>query len=105
MLRYKGPTCTIYRPEKTSEKSPSVKIYPLKCATIKDLLYQHCPKNLRWSELRCITCRPALYNLKMRKKLKTYLIVRIELPVIENTLKGLKYKKYLSFWACLKYVL
>ena len=39
------------------------------------------PKNLRWSELGCITCRPDLYNLKTSKKLKTYLIVRIELSL------------------------
>ena len=50
------------------------------------------PKNLRWSELRSIICKPDLYNLKTRKNLKTYLIVRIELALIENTLKDVKHK-------------
>ena len=36
--------------------------------------------------------RPDLYHLKIRKKLKTFLIVRIELSLNENMLKGLKYK-------------
>ena len=30
MLWYKEPTCTIYRPEKTSDKWPRVKSYLLK---------------------------------------------------------------------------
>ena len=35
--------------------------------------------------MRCIICRLVLYNLKTRKKLKIYLIVRIELSINENT--------------------
>ena len=42
--------------------------------------------------MRCIICRPELHNLKTEKKLKTYIIVRMELFTNENTLKGLKYK-------------
>ena len=38
-------------------------------------------KNLKWSKLGCIICRPELYNLKTRKKVKTYLIVRIGLSL------------------------
>ena len=56
--------------------------------------------------------RIEMYNLQTRfvqfkeqKKIKTYLIVRIELSVNENALKGLKYKSRLSFWTCLKYVI
>ena len=41
-------------------------------------------KNPRWYELRYITCRPELYNFKTRKKLKTYLIVRIKLSLNET---------------------
>ena len=33
----------------------------------------------------CIICRLDLYNLKTRKKLKVYIIVRIELSINENT--------------------
>ena len=40
----KEPTCTIYRPGKTSEKWLRVKSYLLKYATIKNLQYQQCPK-------------------------------------------------------------
>ena len=35
--------------------------------------------------MRCIICRLDLYNLKNRKKLKIYIIVRIELFINENT--------------------
>ena len=35
--------------------------------------------------MRCIIYRPDLYNLKTRKKLKKYIIVRIELSINENT--------------------
>ena len=67
MLWYKEPTFTIYRPEKASDKWPRVKSYLLKYATIKDTQCQLYSKNLRCSELRCITWRPDLYNLKARK--------------------------------------
>ena len=42
-------------------------------------------KNIRWSEVRCKICKPDLYNLKTRKKLKTNIIVRTELSMNENT--------------------
>ena len=60
-------TCTIYRPGKTFEKWPRVKSYLLKYATIKKHPISTLPKNLRWYELRWITSRPDLYNLKSRK--------------------------------------
>ena len=41
-------------------------------------------KNIRWSEVRCKICKPDLYNLKTRKKLKTNIIVRTELSMNEN---------------------
>ena len=47
-------------------------------------------KNLRWSELRCITYRSDLYNLKTRRKLKKYLTGTIKLSLNENMLKILK---------------
>ena len=40
----KEPTCTIYRPAKTSEKWPTVKSCILKYTTIENIQYQHCPK-------------------------------------------------------------
>ena len=40
----KEPTCTIFRPGKTSEKGPRVKSYLLKYAIIKNLQYQHFSK-------------------------------------------------------------
>ena len=56
--------------------------------------------------------RIEMYNLQTKlaqfkdeKKLKTYLLARIELSLNENTLKGLKCKECLSLWTCLKYVL
>ena len=39
--------------------------------------------------MRCIICRPDLYNLKFRKKAKNVHNSRIELSINENT-KGLK---------------
>ena len=73
MLWYKEPTCIIYRPGKTSEKWPGVKSYLLNKKPPVSTL----PKNIKWSELRCMTCRPDL-------KVKTYLIVRNELSLNEN---------------------
>ena len=35
--------------------------------------------------MRCIICRPDLYNLKTKNNLKTYIIVRTELSMNENT--------------------
>ena len=35
----------------------------------------------------CINCRLNLYNVKTRKKLKIYIIVRIKLSINENTQK------------------
>ena len=49
---FKDPTCTIYRPEKTSEKGPKVKTYLLKYVAIRKRLVQ----------------------FKDQKKLKAYLI-------------------------------
>ena len=45
---------------------------------------------MNWIELYNLQTR--LVQIKDQKKLKTYLIVRIKLPVNENELKGLKYK-------------
>ena len=45
---------------------------------------------MNWVELYNLQTR--LVQIKDQKKLKTYLIVRIKLPVNENELKGLKYK-------------
>ena len=42
-------------------------------------------QNIGWSQIRCIFCRPDLYNIKARKMLKTYIIVRNELSMNENT--------------------
>ena len=67
MLWYTEPTCTIYRPEKTSEKWPRVLKLSFKIGHYKKLPISTLPKNLRWSELRCTTCRPDLYNLKTKK--------------------------------------
>ena len=44
-----------------------------------------------------------LVQLKDQKKLKTYLIVRTELSVNENKVKGLKYEYRLNLWTCLNY--
>ena len=57
-----------------------------------NILNTNTAQNLRWSKIRCIICRQDLHNLKTRKKLKTCIIVRIELCVNENTLKDLQYK-------------
>ena len=35
--------------------------------------------------MRCIVCRPDVYNLKTRKKLRTYIIGRAKLSLNENT--------------------
>ena len=35
--------------------------------------------------MRCIICRPDLRNLKNRKMLKMYIVVRTELSLNENT--------------------
>ena len=45
---------------------------------------------MNWVELYNLQTR--LVQIKDQKKLKTYLIVRIKLPLNENELKGLKYK-------------
>ena len=45
---------------------------------------------MNWIELYNLQNR--LVQIKDQKKLKTYLIVRIKLPVNENELKCLKYK-------------
>ena len=42
-------------------------------------------KNMRWCKIRCIICRPDFYNLNSLKSLKTYIIVRIEASINENT--------------------
>ena len=60
----------------TKSSNLSFKLYHHKKPLISTL-----PKNLRSSELRCIICRQNLYNLKTRKKLKKYLIVRTELSL------------------------
>ena len=38
--------------------------------------------------MRCIICRPNLYNSKTKKKLKMYIVVRIELSIDENGKKS-----------------
>ena len=43
------------------------------------------PKNLRWPEWRCIIFRPALGNLKNRKKAKIYQLVGIALSINGHT--------------------
>ena len=55
--------------------------------------------------------RIEMYNLQIRlvqfkdqKKLKTFLINRIELSINKNALKDLKQKQRLSFWTSLKHV-
>ena len=93
----------IYRPDlynlqtrKTIGKMSKSYVLSFKICNHKKPPISTLSKNLRWSELRCITCRPDLYNLKTRKSLctKMYLIVRIELSLNKNTLKGLKRLKY-----------
>ena len=37
--------------------------------------------------MRCITCRTGVYNIKTKKTLKMYVIVRTELSMNENTKK------------------
>ena len=44
-------------------------------------------KNLKWFKMRCTICRTEFYNLKSRKKLKEFIIVRVELFLNENTKK------------------
>ena len=77
---------TIYRPGKTSLKRTKVKIHLPKHAPTKELSISTMFKNLGCSKVRCIIYRPDLQNLKTRKKKQhTYVIVRIELSVNENT--------------------
>ena len=59
--------------ENDQELKYTFKICHYKYTPISTLL-----KNLRWSKLKYIICRPDLCNLKTRKKLKTHLIVRIK---------------------------
>ena len=46
--------------------------------------------------MRHIVCIPDLYNLKTRKKLKIYVIVRIKFSINENTQRPEKKKKNLK---------
>ena len=71
--------------KKTFKEWPKVKIHLLKYATTKYTPIWTLPKNLRWSEMRYIICRPELNYLKTRKNLKMYIIVRIGLSINENT--------------------
>ena len=73
----------IYRPgiyniqaknkKKTSEKWPRVKFHLSHYATTKQPPISTLLKNMRWSKMRYVICRPGLYNLKSRKSLKTYI--------------------------------
>ena len=49
-------------------------------------------QNFKTVRIEMHNLQPDLYNLKTRKELKIYLIVRIELSLNENTLKSLKHK-------------
>ena len=60
--------------KKTSENDQELKF-------IKEPLISILAKNLRWSEKKCILCRPDMYNLKTRKKIRTSLIVRNKLSL------------------------
>ena len=79
MLWYKEPTCTIYRPEKTSDKWPQVKSYLLKYCQ-----YQKPPISTLLKKSKMVGIE--MYNLQTRhvtftdqEKLKTYSIVTIEM--------------------------
>ena len=70
MLWYKDPTCTTFRPEKTSEIWPRIETYLTKYGTIKNLEYNLQTRNVQFKD---------------HKKLKTYFIVRTEPSLNENS--------------------
>ena len=43
--------------------------------------------DVKWSQMRCIIWRPDLYSLNTKKKLKTYIIVKIEPSMNKSTKK------------------
>ena len=81
-------TCTIYRSQKKHLKDKQdLKIHLPKYATTKLSPISTLLKNIRWFKMICMSCRLDLYNLynlKTRKKIKTHIIVRIELSINEN---------------------
>ena len=52
---------------------------------LNNLRYQHCPKNVRWFEIKYIIFREDFYKSKTRKKLKKYIVVTIKRSINENT--------------------
>ena len=71
---------------KNLDKWPWVKIHLSKNSTTKEPALSTLNSNNIWrSKMRYITCRPDLFNLKKRKNLISYIIVRIELSINENT--------------------
>ena len=74
--------------KKTSKRKAGLKIHLPKYATTKQSPISTLLKNIRWFKMICISCRLDLYNLsnlKTRKRIKTHLIVRIELSINEST--------------------
>ena len=70
---------------KKPDKWPRVKIYLSKNATTKEPALSALPNNIWGSRTRYITCRLDPFNLKTRKNLISYIILRIELSINENT--------------------
>ena len=89
ILLYIGPTWTIYKPEKTSEKWQRVKFYLLKYATTEtsNINTNQKPKMNR---IEMYNLQTRLVQFKDQKKLKTFLINRIEHSINKNALEDLK---------------
>ena len=56
-------------------------------------------------QIEIYNLQTSIVQFKYQKKLKTYLIVKIELSLNENKLNGHKYRYCLNSWNSLEYVL